>query len=167
MLIDIGKAAESTQYMNKRPTFSYSNVSIRPTSDLSLESPRFVVSYKSEYLDCNYIWCGDFNRFYYIVDRIVEIGESITLICKSDPVASFLPSLLTNIVVTVIRKNIGSPTYFPDPQYAIDPVRKEYKCLYFYNESNYPFTTSNNYLLEVQNSAEAPYQPTQNPQTNP
>lgn len=167
MLIDIGRTTNSDFFMDKEPIWQATDVSIRPTSDLSLESPRFVVSYDSNYLNCNYIWCADFHRYYYIIDRIVEIGESITLVCKSDAVGSFLESLLDRTQATVIRCSNGKPTYFPDPQYPIDPSRKEYKCLLFYRDRNYPFTSNNNYLLEVQNSAEAPYQPTQNPQPNP
>ena len=159
--IDIGTAGYGITFMQKMPLWNGGvGVNATPTSPVSVDAPQFILDYKEDYLNCNYCYCPLFKRYYFIVDKVIDIGKTITLICKSDAVASFLPDHLNEIDVVTIKVTSANPTYFPDPQFPIDPARKEFKCLYFYEDNNNILGgDTNNYLLEVFSSTEAPYTP--------
>lgn len=156
--IDIGTAAYTQGYINAEPTFLYTGISINPTESMSVVNPSFVINYDSKYLTCNYCKCDDFGRYYRIVDKIVDIGKKITLICKSDPLTTFCTNAsCSHLSGIVLRKSQVTFTNFPDAEVPLDPARKEYLHIEFNKAPDFPFdNVTNNYVLETLKSEQNP-----------
>lgn len=177
--IDIGTISRGESYTWKDPSWVGEDISINPTGPVSMDTPTFVIDYNSSYVTCNYCYCPLFQRYYFITDKVIDIGKTITLVCKSDPLATFfstMPALMAGIDCCVIRtgatnKAINKLTYFPDPTYPIDPARKVLSHIEFTpNLANgvYPLESEDyNYIVDILKSDGTPFTPPTTPTPNP
>ena len=125
-----------------------SDILIRPTGALDMLQPVFIISYDASYISANYIYCTEFNRYYFVGDVQVEIGKRIIFPCKVDALSSWITQL-RSCPCTVTRSEIVGITAVPDAQLPIDPNARDYKAVYFDAVSPYPLDSSDGYLLEV------------------
>lgn len=117
MLLTIGKTTDNNMKVNK--TFSEiiaKNVSIEPTSIVNKLNPVFVVANDSRYLDADYVYCSDLDRYYFCVPS-VNTGGRVVLTCTID----YLSGIdLSDCQITVLR-NGPKPTVIPDNKFPIIP----------------------------------------------
>lgn len=117
MLLTIGKTTDHNMKVNK--TFSEKiaeNVNIEPTSIVNKLNPVFVVANDSRYLDANYVYCSDLDRYYFCVPS-VNTGGRVVLTCTID----YLSGIdLSQCPITVLR-NGDKPTKIPDNKFPILP----------------------------------------------
>lgn len=125
MLLTIGKTTDNNMKVNK--TFSEKfaeNVSIEPTSIVNKLNPVFVVAYDSRYLDANYVYCSDLDRYYFCVPS-VNTGGRVVLTCSID----YLSGVdLSECPITVVRNGgIGKPTKITDTKLPVLTGEQELK----------------------------------------
>lgn len=117
MLLTIGKTTDNNMKLNK--TFSEriaENVSIEPTSIVNKLNPVFIVAYDSRYLDADYVYCSDLDRYYFCAPS-VNTGGRVVLTCTID----YLSGIdLSDCPITVVR-NGAKPTVIPDNKFPIIP----------------------------------------------
>lgn len=69
--------------------------------NLDIITPTFIVNYVADFpLHCNYAYCPDLNRYYFITSMTEDPGTSITLHCEVDVRMSFLNDNDFPVVVT-------------------------------------------------------------------
>lgn len=127
------------------------DVSIAPTSSLSIMSPVYVIDYDNGILGANFVYDSAWGRYYWIVDKTVEPGQTMTLHCKNAILANTVWNHADSWRATVVRSGqAGRPTYIPDDQYPIHPHRKNYMSLWFYPEADYALSSAdNNYVVSI------------------
>ena len=117
MVLKIGKTTDNNMKVNK--SFSEviaENVNIEPTSIVNKLNPVFVVTYNSRYLDANYVYCSDIDRYYFCVPS-VNTGGRVVLTCTID----YLSGVdLSECSITVLR-NGNKPTNIPDNKFPVIP----------------------------------------------
>lgn len=148
MTIDLYSTASDERNAVKDLTLIASDILIRPTNALDMLQPVFVISYDASYISANYIYCTEFNRYYFVSDVQVEIGKRIIFPCKVDALSSWITQL-RSCQCTVIRSEKVGITAVPDAKLPIDPNARDYKAVYFDAESSYPLDSADGYLLEV------------------
>lgn len=173
--IDIGTISRGESYTWKDPSWVGEDISINPTGPVSMDTPTFVIDYNSSYVTCNYCYCPLFQRYYFITDKVIDIGKTITLVCKSDPLATFFSSPEDfgglNITCCVIRRGDSKLSYFPDPAFPIDPARKVLSHIEFepnLASGTYPLESEDyNYIVDILKSDGTPFTPPTTPTPNP
>lgn len=125
--------------------------SIRPTGEVNLLTPTFVLDYKEAYTSKNYIYVGaPFNRYYFITDMKIDIGKKIIINCKVDVLQSFSQQVLSSRGY-IIRTGsyAASAKYLPDENIPINTQTQTQN----YEFSSTPFQTidsiNGNYILTV------------------
>lgn len=148
MTINLYSTSSDERNAVKDLTLIASDILIRPTNTFDMLQPVFVISYDASYISANYIYCTEFNRYYFVGDVQVEIGKRIIFPCKVDALSSWITQL-RSCPCTVIRSEAAGITAVPDAKLPIDPNARDYKAVYFDAESSYPLNSADAYLLEV------------------
>ena len=148
MTITLYSTASDERNAAKDLTLIASDILIRPTGALDMLQPVFIISYDASYISANYVYCTEFNRYYFVGDVQVEIGKRIIFPCKVDALSSWITQL-RSCPCTVTRSEMVGITAVPDAQLPIDPNARDYKAVYFDAVSPYPLDSSDGYLLEV------------------
>lgn len=128
---------------------SLKNITIEPTETISILRPVLIMGYNVNYLDTNYVYISEFNRFYFCTISVSTAGRCV-ISCVVDPLYSFRTDLI-KIPVTVIRSETAGVNYCPDKQLPIDPTRF---VLYGAAGSSGVFrhTTNKNYAVLINSS---------------
>ena len=101
------------------------SITATPTGDINMLNPAVLLNYDASYLGANYAYISEFGRYYYVNDKSVKPGQSITLTMSVDPLMSFA-SQIANCMACVTRsESVGSPTEIVDDRLPIDPNKKE------------------------------------------
>ena len=100
-----------------------STYTIRPTDNLDIEFPAFIVQYSAALLKCNYIYVSEFNRYYYAKFKTKPGGE-IIIECTSDPLMSFKTEISECDVLILRSESVGAPTMFEDSKLPVYPCKE-------------------------------------------
>jgi hypothetical protein len=133
MILKIGKTNDNTMKVNK--SFSEviaENVTIEPTSIVNKLNPVFIVAYDSRYLNANYVYCSELDRYYFCIPS-VNTGGRVVLTCTID----YLSGVdLSNCPITVLRNGgIGAPTEIPDNKLPVKPSAENIKQVVVENDA--------------------------------
>ena len=160
MYINLYTCNDDSIEVNKTLTPVAQNVTIQATESLDLINPIVVLAYNQTYLNSNYVYLSDFNRYYFIRDVQVDIGKRIVLTLDEDYLYSWRTSILSSTEGVVLRagytvrngdKIPAGPTYFPDSKLPLMPSRENIFSKKF---STTPFVNGSglddyNYILTV------------------
>ena len=102
-----------------------STITATPTNDIDILAPVVLLNYNSTFLAANYAYISEFGRYYYVNDKTVKPGESMTLTMSVDPLMSFKSSILSAKACITRSESIGGPTEIPDNRLPVDPNKKE------------------------------------------
>ena len=100
-------------------------ITATPTNDIDILSPVVLLNYNSSYLNANYAYIPEFGRYYYVNDKSVKPGQSITLTMSVDPLMSFKNQIKDCTACITRSESIGGPTEIPDDRLPVDPNKKE------------------------------------------
>lgn len=92
---------------------------IEPYDEINILNPSFIINYDKKFLDCNYIYCLELNRYYY-VNVSINIAKRMVLTGSVDPLMSFKDQILQSYAVILRSESIGKPTVTPDNQLPIN-----------------------------------------------
>lgn len=85
--------------------------------DMGLYAPHVILNY-ADYLNANYAYIDDFQRYYFITDKPVKTGGRIELSLKSDPLQTFKSQILGLTAVIEKQENKGN-MYFNDGSFNV------------------------------------------------
>lgn len=90
--------------------------SIKPTAEVDLYTPTFVLDYNSNYTKYNYIVVdAPFNRSYFIKDMKIDIGKKIIISCEEDYLQSWFAQIMEAEAYIVRTGHESSAAkYLPD-----------------------------------------------------
>lgn len=94
-----------------------------PTAIVDLLNPVIVIDYNAEFLNANYCYIDTFDRYYWCSFGVNTAGRTVVN-CSIDPLKSFAATI-KSCKATIIRAEIGEPTYVVDDKLPIDPSRVE------------------------------------------
>lgn len=96
---------------------------VKPTEQQNIENPAFIVQYSAALLQCNYIHCADYGRYYFAEITTMPGGE-MKIECLSDPLMSFAQQINGCDILVYRSESIGAPTLYQDPQLPVYPSKK-------------------------------------------
>ena len=149
MTINLYNLTQDKKVLDKSPT-TIATVEATPFEELSIITPKLIVTYNSNYINCNYIEIPLFNRFYYVEDKIINVGNRIIFNCKVDVLKSFKDDIKNANIVVVRNEGIGKPTEINDNQLPISPNKKtvEQVPVTDYNITNSRLNSTGIYVLQ-------------------
>ena len=127
---------------------------IKPTEGVDVLSPAFILGYDSSYLSCNYLYCAELNRFYYITEMTIDTAQRIHVQCSVDVLQTYASSIL-NCIATVVRsESVGRPTMYTDSKLPVYPTKKNVTSIVMQQvavplNSQLSTADGDNYLLTV------------------
>lgn len=98
-------------------------VTVKPTEQLDIENPSFIVNYSAALLACNYVYVSDYGRFYFAKVR-TKPGNELIIECTSDPLVSFRSAILNCDCMAMRAESFGAPTHYQDNQLPVYPSKK-------------------------------------------
>lgn len=110
----------------------------------TISDPKFILAYNSAILSCNYCYCPDFNRQYFIKNIEFAPGGQMIVTCKTDLINTLGIALLhMPVVITRATTKDAKPTHIKDTQLPLY-IEKEVKAydLKFDGGHVNPFNTS-------------------------
>lgn len=91
---------------------------VQLTEQTSVENPSFLLNYNVNYLSCNYVYCADFGRYYFITGREIRNGNQIILNCHVDVRVSFRSQIMQSDIIAD-RSSSNGDAYVPDNMVTI------------------------------------------------
>lgn len=143
MTVDLYTTTADPRELTKSKTSIATGITCKPAAPFSILNPRIIFSYSSEYANCNYIYIGEFSRYYFATPQVLT-GNEIELDCSVDVLGSFN---LSNVPIMCVRSESAGVNYVKDPQLPIDENRIYIQGIEFPGN---PFTSGSgakNYLL--------------------
>lgn len=86
--IQVGSTSSANNVLNKAISLG-STISVTLKQPASVEAPVFIVNSGLVSHSNNYLYCPDFNRYYFITDIVPQTGGAEAIICSVDPLMSF------------------------------------------------------------------------------
>lgn len=81
--------------------------------DMSIISPRLLITMSDNIISANYLYIPKFNRYYYITDKTIYDGNEVVLDCKCDVLMSFWDDFKGSLVIAE-RSSSNYDKYIPD-----------------------------------------------------
>lgn len=106
-------------------------ISCRPTESVDILNPSFVIDYNESYLNYNYLYCPLFQRYYFINDKVIDIGKKIVFNCNVDVLESFKIGILRSSGTITRASSLSAPTDIPDEKFPVNPNIKEMLSMTF------------------------------------
>lgn len=125
-------------------------ISCRPTAQVNLLNPEFEIDYASAYLNCNYLYCRDFDRWYFVENTRFNTAGRIVLPCTIDRRMTARNSIASCEATIVRAESLGNPTKIPDSKLPVNPNKKQITSIVI-PETSGTFSTDAtwSYLLTV------------------
>ena len=84
----------------------------------SVLTPVFIVAYDALLLNCNYAYCADFGRYYYITNITVVTGGRLQINCKVDVLTTYA-QYIKNVPAVLVRSEQSGYTQITDNKLPI------------------------------------------------
>lgn len=94
---------------------------LAPTQIIDELTPIFVIDYNAIFLNCNYVYCNEFNKFYFAKKSIDTAGKMI-FTCVADSLHTWHEQI-KNCNATVIRNEAAGTNFVKDDKLPIDENR--------------------------------------------
>lgn len=148
--IQIGVCNDDPRTINKTFTPSVSLRSIEVKDNCSIEKPIFILDYDSSYTSCNYLYCSDYKRYYYINDIVLAPGGKAEIICTSDPLMSFKDQInALTCYVSRISDSKQRAAYVQDGQFVAESLTSCSNIVFDKNPFNLSAANQKNFVLTV------------------
>lgn len=146
--IQIGVCTDSMNVVNKNPDFKYT-VSCRIKGDCSVESPVFILNARNNYINCNYLYCRTWDKYYFFANppTVSEAG-TMEINCEEDVLMTFREDI-KKMRLNIVRASAIGFTNSPDTGVLIDQKKKEVVHKFGINLSDGLSASSRCYLLTI------------------
>ena len=127
---------------------------IEPTEGIDILAPHFILGYSDNYLQCNYLYCAEFHRFYYITAITIDTAQRVHVECSVDVLQTYAADILGCMATVTRSESVGHPTMYTDSKLPVYPSKKNVTSIIMEQVSiplNSQLTTADgdNYLLTV------------------
>lgn len=140
MKLNIGYTSDDKRKLDKKFTKLHKNVKANINYPCSYVDPVFIVASSLVESNTNYVWCDDFNRYYFVND-IIQKGDIAEIHCHVDVLMSYagqISNLKTNIARCEQSGEYGYNPLFADEKILTTVKRR----LHFYDCGTTPFSTT-------------------------
>ena len=119
-------SADSRQLVkvdNSTP-YTEAHTAVKPTAPLDIITPTFIFDYSAAALACNYLYCSEFGRYYFVKNIAVDTAGRINISCAIDVLQTY-SAAIKNCRATVTRTaTSGAPTMYSDSKFPVYPTKK-------------------------------------------
>lgn len=119
MTISFYTTSDSPKKVNKTLSLIGSSVALAPTSQVSVLNPVLIVDNVSGFINANYAYIDDFNRYYWITTAMDTSGRLIVS-GKVDYLMSWAAGIMS-CPATIVRSETAGITYCVDTKLPVDP----------------------------------------------
>lgn len=119
MTISFYTTSDSPKKVNKTLSLIGSSVALAPTSQVSVLNPVLIVDNVSGFINANYAYIDDFNRYYWITTAMDTSGRLIVS-GKVDYLMSWNAGI-RSCPATIVRSETAGITYCVDTKLPVDP----------------------------------------------
>lgn len=144
MTIDLLKSYDDPKTLNKSFYSVSDGITAVLKQDTSSINPHFILNYDSGYLNANYIYCSNTDRYYFINDYQMLAGNRIDLDCTVDVLATVRNSV-NALVCNVIRQEKTGLSTLPDSNIMV----RNFNAVYHYPFPDSFDVTIGSYVLEM------------------
>lgn len=113
MTITVGTTRDDKRVLTK--TWSGTEISVTLKAPCDVLNPTFILKYNASFLTCNYIYCPDFTRYYFITNIVVETGNRMEISCSVDVLMSY-QAQIKNLSCHLVRSQTIRAPYISDSQ---------------------------------------------------
>lgn len=129
MTIDLYNCTADRRKLDKSASMTAitgeNGLSCRPTAQVNMINPEFEIDYSAAYTNCNYLYCRDFDRWYFVDNPRFNTAGRFVLPCTID-VRMTARASISNCKATILRaESLGNPTKIPDSKLPINPNKKQ------------------------------------------
>ena len=143
MTVDLYTTTADPRELTKSKTSIATGITCKPAAPFSILNPRIILSYSSAYAACNYVYIGEFSRYYFATPQVLT-GNEIQLDCSVDVLSSYN---LSNVPIMCVRSERAGVNYVKDPQLPIDENRIYIQGIEFPGNPLISGSGAKNYLL--------------------
>lgn len=118
MILSLYTNKSATNYLNKNIEQLGTSKSIDIYDNVNIINPVFIINYNTSFLNCNYCYVNELNRYYY-VDISLDSAKRMILNCAVDVLMSFKNDILNSDCTVIRSESIGKPTYIIDDKLPI------------------------------------------------
>lgn len=146
MQIKLYVNSADTRVCNKAPYLSTIATldNCRPLDPCSVVQPVISVDWSNTYRPVNYVYVSDFNKYYFVTDRVVTAGGRCILYLDADDRYNWYDFYKNKSAVIIRSEKIGKPTEIIDTKLPIDPNRHTLLTLPILKNGASPFAASLN-----------------------
>lgn len=113
-------------------------------NDTSVINPHFILTFSSDCLTANYLYCSDLDRYYFINDYTLLTGNRIDLTCTVD-VLKTAENSINQLNTTIVRQEKQGISILPDSNILV----QNYNIVDIYSFSGGFDNTVGSYVLEI------------------
>lgn len=125
MTVTLYNITDDPRKLNKTlPETSKTYNTVDALDIVSVVNPTLILSYDGDYIDCNYCYVLEFDR-YYFCKVSVDTGGRIVLTCTVDPLMSFATEI-KECKACITRNEHTGIGYVVDNKLPVDPNRFTY-----------------------------------------
>ena len=128
MIIDLYTCSADRRKLNKSSSMTaitgLAGLSCAPTDRVNMITPEFVIDYNSTYLSANYLYCRDFDRYYFISNPRFDTAGRIVLPCVIDVRMTAHTKIAASECIITRAESIGQPTQIIDSKLPVNPANK-------------------------------------------
>ena len=136
MKIYIGYTKNDKRCLEKNPKWHKKINNAEIFTPCSLTDPVFIVDQKLVESSTNYVWCNDFNRFYYVNDIVLD-GQVAYIHCHVDVLMSYQSGILS-LKANVARQENDFNEWYADEKILTTSKRR----VHIYDCGSTPFSTT-------------------------
>ena len=117
MTLKLYNNASENNTIGKNLTQIGSDIECVVKDEMSIYTPKVILNY-NDYQTANYAYIEEFNRYYFITDKPLNIGGRLLLSLKSDPLETFKNEILGLSAVIEKQENKAN-MYFNDGSFNV------------------------------------------------
>lgn len=130
MTVTLYNCSDDIRVVNKTLTDATSAITVQVYDTVDILYPTFMLDYNSSLLNKNYLWCDEFNRFYFINNITVDKAKKMYISCSVDVLKTYAGQL-TSCPATVIRSQNPIDHHVYDDKLPVDPNMVTIKTIPF------------------------------------
>lgn len=130
MTVTLYNTNSPTNAVSKALTAISSAMDIQPFGALDILYPTLITDFNYSFLNCNYCYISEFNRYYFCTVSTDNAGRLI-LSCEVDVLMTYKEKILNSPCVIMRSESVGKPTLIPDEQLPIIPNQKDITSIIF------------------------------------
>lgn len=145
MTITFYTTSDPPKKLNKTLTTIGTSRALAPTGQVDQLNPVILTDYSDSFVNANYCYIDTFHRYYFMTTAVSTAGR-LVLSCHVDYLMSW-SSGIRLCPATIVRAQLGGPTYTIDKKLPIDASRYYIEGIDFNTSPYLTDDPSNRYIL--------------------